>query len=80
MKSEWYQQRIKAKCQVDEGLYEKQLRSLEKFSSDPIYEDQQDRLKVTEAIKTVTKKLELTKEPAYIESLIGTIGVDPAVI
>ena len=80
LESDWYQQRIKAKCQVDEGLFKKQLKSLEKFSSDPIYKDQQERLEVTEAIKTVTEKLEQIKDPAYQNSLIGTIGVDPAVI
>ena len=80
LKSDWYQQRIKAKCQVDERLYKKQLQSLEKFSLDPIYKDQQERLEVTEAIKTVTEKLQKTKDPAYLNSLIGTIGVDPAVI
>ena len=80
LESDWYQQRIKAKCQVDEGLFKKQLESLVKFSSDPIYKDQQERLKVTEAIKTITEKLESAKDPSYLDSLIGTIGVDPAVI
>ena len=65
---------------MDERLYKKLLHSLEKFSLDPIYKDQQERLEVTEAIKTVTEKLQKTKDPTYLNSLIGTIGVDPAVI
>ena len=80
LESDWYQQRIKAKHQVDERLLKKQLESLEKFSSDPIYKDQQEQLGVTEATKRVIEKLEKTKNPAYLISLIGTIGVDPLVI
>ena len=80
LESDWYQQRIKAKHQVDERLLKKQLESLEKFSSAPIYKDQQERLGVTEATKRVIEKLEKTRDPAYLNNLIGTIGVDPAVI
>ena len=78
--SDWYRKRIEAKCTVDQRLWEKHYSALKKFNTDSIYTDEQEKLNIPGKIISVKENIAATKDSSYLDSLIGTIGVDPTVI
>lgn len=77
--SDWYRARLEAKAKVDARLCGRHLKALEAFAANEIYANEQDRLQIAERLKTVRRQLAETQNPSFVESLVGTIGVDPTV-
>ena len=78
--SDWYRKRIEAKCTVDQRLWEKHYSALKKFNADSVYTDEQEKLNIPGKIIFVEENIAATKDSSYLDSLTGTIGVDPTVI
>ena len=78
--SDWYRARLDAKVVGEQRLIERKITALEDFLNKVSHESEITRLGIHEKLaqaKTTQAKLGTTK---YRESLIGTIGTDPALL
>ena len=80
--SEWYQDRLQAKTEIDRALYEKQARHLEEFLNKEHYAQEAERLQIREKLDQVRERIEaLRKRPKEaLDRLTGTIGADPSLV
>lgn len=80
--SDWYRERLVAKHESKLGMLRRHAASLEGFIGRRNYEGEASRLGLSERLeKTKARLSELEADPdGYIETLVGTIGVDPTVI
>ncbi|MFD2255106.1 hypothetical protein ACFSSA_00320 [Luteolibacter algae] len=78
--SDWYQARIDAKVVVDRSLWERHIAYLTDFLKKPNYQSELERLKVSERLSNAREELKKINTPDYRESLIGTLGADPALV
>jgi hypothetical protein len=72
--SDWYQARLKAQQTVDTLLWEKHARYLESF----LARHAGTGLPLSDRAAVARKTLAAIRDPAYLQSLTGTIGADPA--
>lgn len=79
MASEWYRARLEAKQKVDLRLLRRHVASLEEFLANPDYASEAARLGLQERLDAAKQKLSETNSPSYVDSLLGTIGAEPAV-
>lgn len=75
--SQWYQDRLSKKQDIDTRLWTKKINYLERFLERPGYERQAEHLRISDRLKEAKKQLDTTKTDAYIKSLVGTLGADP---
>ena len=75
--SDWYKERLKLKQQKDISFYANQISYLEKFMSNPLNNLSVIEMDLNTRLQNVVKLLAEASSPEYIESLVGTIGVDP---
>ena len=80
LNSDWYQARLDAKVLVEKQLIAKKIVALEEFETLANYEGERTRLKVAEKHAAANERAEFCQTDAYRESLIGTIGTDPALL
>ena len=78
--SEWYRARLVAQQRRDVAYWESRADYLERFLARPNYADLADRLLVREKLETARAALREARGSGYLESLVGTIGLDPAVL
>ena len=78
--SDWYQARLDAKAALDQALWTRHLAYLESFLTKPNYQSELKRLRIHERITKVQSTLANVNSPAYRASLVGMIGVDPALV
>jgi phosphoenolpyruvate carboxykinase (diphosphate) len=78
--SDWYQARLDAKAQVDQALWKRHLTYLEAFLNNPNYQSELKRLKIHERVAEAQATLEHVSAPSHRASLVGMIGVDPALV
>jgi hypothetical protein len=77
--SDWYRARLDAQRNVDAALLERHASYLEKFLTRTNYADVAQRLDIRGRLARVVNSARAVREPAYVEKLQGTIGVDPAI-
>ncbi len=77
--SDWYRERLEAKREVDERLWRRHVAYLEHFLRNPSYAEEARRLEVETRLAEARERLVLVREPAYVESLEGMTGAEPAV-
>jgi hypothetical protein len=77
--SDWYRDRLRAKQVVDTQLWQRHCQQLEKFVSRPNYASETERLGLRERLALARATLERVKSSAYPDSLVGTIGAEPAI-
>ncbi|MCB9799361.1 MAG: hypothetical protein H6757_01205 [Candidatus Omnitrophica bacterium] len=77
--SDWYQERLKVKQQVDIELFEKHKKYLEEFLSKPSHANAAIRLGIRDRLLKVQEDLKKVKTSSYVEELAGTIGADPGI-
>ncbi len=77
--SDWYRARLEAQRTVDLHLLESQARYLEKFLALAGYADVAKRLDVGGRLTQVTAAARAARQPAYLEKLTGTLGVEPTI-
>jgi hypothetical protein len=75
--SDWYRQRLVAKHQVDVRLARTKAQALEAYCADPMHSAAVDRLNLRKRLEFAKQELARCESPKYLESLQGTLGVDP---
>ena len=78
--SDWYEERIRKKAEVDRKLWRRHVETLEEFSNKETYRQEIKRLNTRSRINQAREKLAQVERDGYIEQLRGTLGVDPAVV
>ncbi|MEY4384866.1 MAG: hypothetical protein RLY20_149, partial [Verrucomicrobiota bacterium] len=73
--SDWYADRLKAKQDVDILLWKRHVNYLEGFLSKHNYSDEAARLKIADRLREAREQLNRVSLPAYVPSLVGTLGV-----
>ena len=77
MSSDWYARRLAAKQQQEAQLWRKHTTYLDNFLKKKNYVEEAGRLGIASKLEKARKKLDAVKAPAYLESLKGTIGLQP---
>jgi len=80
LESDWYQARLDAKQTVDARLWQRHLGYLEEFLARPNYQTELARLRVTDRLAHAKARHAHVTTPAYRTALVGTIGLDPALL
>ncbi len=80
LQSDWYRDRLKAQQRRDVREYENQVRYLEKFLSHANYSDVAEELLIGERLSTAQLALANARAPGYLDQLVGTLGLDPALV
>lgn len=78
--SDWYRARLIAQQRRDVAQWQKRIKSLQDFSTRPAYRKIADRLQINQRLERIRATAEAAKAPAYIDSLVGTLGLDPALV
>jgi hypothetical protein len=78
--SKWYRQRLAAKQQVDIALWKRHVKYLDEFLARPTHCDEAERLQIKQRRDAASAELARVSAPAYLESLVGTIGADPSLV
>jgi len=77
LKSKWYKQRLVCQQERDTAAWTKKVQALEAFLANPVNEEPAKALHLAEKLEMAKAELARVKDPAYPDSLIGTIGADP---
>ncbi|HAB19920.1 MAG TPA: hypothetical protein DCE44_26245, partial [Verrucomicrobiales bacterium] len=80
LKSDWYEERLRAKQKLDLRLWQRHLQYLERFTGKVSYSDEVQRLGISERMARARATLERVKRKEYLDSLRGTLGAEPAVL
>jgi hypothetical protein len=75
--SDWYQERLEIKQQRDMALWQRHVDSLQHYLEDSDYQDEAERLGISDRLEMAQHKLERVRQPEYLASLVGTLGADP---
>ncbi|MDA7915904.1 hypothetical protein N9B94_01565 [Verrucomicrobia bacterium] len=79
LKSEWYQERLKAKQALDIKLWERNVKYLEAFLERPTHARESTRLGLADKLTRAIATLAETGTTGYLEKLKGTLGVQPEI-
>ncbi|MFB9056630.1 hypothetical protein ACFFU9_07700 [Mariniflexile ostreae] len=77
LNSDWYKERLVLKQQKDIRFYESQLAYLKAFMANPNNTILVSEMNIKDRLKSVKDTLDYVKTEDYLNSLVGTIGVDP---
>jgi phosphoenolpyruvate carboxykinase (diphosphate) len=77
LKSDWYRARLEAKQERDVALWTRHVGYLREFMQRPSHRDEVQRLELAERLTRAKGELERVGSDAYLQSLVGTIGVQP---
>jgi hypothetical protein len=77
LNSDWYRRRLETKQSRDVWLWRRHLAYLDKFLSNPRNNEESERLGLAGRREWVAIELGQTDTPAYLQSLVGTLGADP---
>ncbi|HVU34130.1 MAG TPA: hypothetical protein VHE61_11895 [Opitutaceae bacterium] len=78
--SDWYRDRLQAQQRRDVRHWETQAQYLEKFLARANYADVATHLRIKERLTAAEAALKTARDRAYVDTLVGTIGVDPALV
>ncbi|MBI1249298.1 hypothetical protein GC197_15815 [bacterium] len=77
LKSDWYQERLTTKQKRDVELWQRHAKALEEFLAGPIHIEQETRHDLQRRQAYVQEQLQQLQDPGYLETQIGTLGVQP---
>lgn len=77
--SDWYRARLEAKQAVDERLWKQHVSYLENFLRNANYAEEARRLHIEGKLASAKENLWRVRDKNYAQSLIGTLGAEPAV-
>ena len=80
LKSDWYRARLDAQQRRDTAHWEKRARYLEEFLARPNYADIASKFGIREKLSTAKSAAATARASGYLASLVGTLGVDPALV
>jgi hypothetical protein len=75
--SSWYRHRLAAKQIRDIDLMERHIRYLRDFIDQPGHGQYTRKLHLEERLDRALRHLAEVSDPAYLKTLLGTIGADP---
>jgi hypothetical protein len=75
--SDWYVRRLSAKQRQETQLWRRHIGYLENFLKKKNYAEEAGRLRVAARLEKARATLDTVQSPAYLESLKGTIGLQP---
>ncbi len=75
--SDWYATRLKAKQTIDQQLWLRHVRHLERFLKKASHAEEAVRLGINERLQRARKTLAAVESPAHLEQLRGTLGAEP---
>jgi hypothetical protein len=75
--SDWYRERLKAKRQADQVLWQRHIKYLQNYCAKKSHGDVVERLKLPQRLKECRERLQFCDSEAYLERIQGTLGVDP---
>jgi hypothetical protein len=78
--SDWYRARLETQQRRDVQYWDHRAEYLERFLARPNYADLAQHLGVAERLAAAHAAAAAAREPGYVAKLIGTLGVDPAVV
>ena len=77
LNSAWYQERLTIKQQRDVSLWQNHIHYLDSMLNDSTHSSSLADMHLQQRQHQAKQKLEQIKQPAYLQSLIGTLGADP---
>ena len=77
--SDWYRARLEAQRTIDSALAARNTVYLEKFLALPNYADVAARLDIEDRLGRMRAMVRATKQPDYLEKLVGTLGAEPTI-
>jgi phosphoenolpyruvate carboxykinase (diphosphate) len=77
LESNWYQDRLKMRQRVEQKLWNRHIRYLEKFLKRKTHVDEAERLGISARLDRAVKMLQEVESQDYLERLRGTIGTQP---
>jgi hypothetical protein len=77
LESDWYQDRLKMRQRVEQKLWNRHIRYLEKFLKRKTHVDEAERLGISARLDRAVKMLQEVESQDYQECLRGTIGTQP---
>jgi hypothetical protein len=80
LKSDWYRKRLEAKQQVDIALWKRHVAYLDAFLLRATHRSEAERLGINQRRDHAIAELERVSSPAYLQSLVGTLGTDPSLV
>lgn len=80
LKSDWYAARLAAQQRRDIAHWEKRAAYLEAFLARPNYADVAEKLAVRDRLAAARASVAAAREKNYPAQLVGTLGVDPALV
>lgn len=78
LSSAWYRERLAAYASSERARLERGKAYLEAFLESPEGRDQTELTRVRRELSLVAERLSRVNEAGYLDSLVGTIGLDPA--
>ena len=78
--SDWYRARLAAQQECDAHHWEAQAGYLEKFLARTNYADVAAQLGIQARLAATHASAAAARAPGYLETLTGTLGVDPALV
>lgn len=75
--SHWYRRRLEAKQRRDIQHWQEMASHVREYLDDPSVAEFSGELQLAERLQYASGKLTEAESPGYLESLVGTIGVDP---
>ncbi|MBI4889432.1 MAG: hypothetical protein HY821_02330 [Acidobacteria bacterium] len=75
--SEWYQQRLHTQQRLQVALWTRHVAALQQALTRPDVENWYAGLNLAERLAYARQRLQLVQSPAFLASLIGSIGADP---
>lgn len=77
LSSAWYQERLTIKQQRDISLWQNHINYLDSMLNDSTHSSSLADMQLQKRQLQAKEKLEKIKQPAYLQSLVGTLGADP---
>lgn len=78
LKSDWYQERLRAKQRHDTQLWRRHIAALEQLTARPDSAELFASLDLNGRLARAHSTLQWVQSPAYLGALVGTLGLDPA--
>jgi hypothetical protein len=75
--SDWYVRRLEAKQALDLQLWNRHIAYLEQFLARATHAEEARRLGIPQRLKAARLKLKKVQDPEYLQSLKGTLGLQP---
>jgi LPS O-antigen subunit length determinant protein (WzzB/FepE family) len=75
--SDWYKNRLVAKQKVDIALWTRHVDYLKTYIDQTRGETGLESLRLSARLQTAQEQLAVVSRPGYLQTLVGTIGVDP---